>query len=400
MSARRVILHLDLDAFFCAVEMQRDPALVGVPFAVGGRPEQRGVVASCSYAARMFGVRSAMPMARALQLCPQLVIVPHSFPAYSQTSRQVMERLHSLTPLVEQLSIDEAFFDVTGVSGSAHDIARRVQRQINDELGLPCSLGGASNKLVAKTANTLGKARASKNGQSPNAILIVPDGQEAAFLAPLPIEELYGVGPKTAEKLHQMNVRTIGDLTRIPQAEMVRRFGKSGHELHERAQGIDTRPVVTEHETKSISRETTYPHDVRDQETLMLTLRALSDSVGWRLRKNGLHGATVKIKLRWSDFTTLTRQLTLESPTDIDDTIYESAHKLFTQTWIPGKAVRLIGVGVSGFDHMQQLGLWTAPQSEQEKRLSQALDDIRARFGERSVRRGSLVDADDSGDDA
>lgn len=399
MAAQRIILHLDLDSFFCAVEMQRDSSLVGVPFAVGGRPDQRGVVASCSYPARVFGVRSAMPMARALQLCPQLVIVRHNFADYNRYSREVMERLHQFTPLVEQLSIDEAFMDVTGVNGTPFEIAQRVQRRINDELGLPCSLGGASNKLIAKTANTMGKARAAA-GAPPNAILIVPHGEEAAFLAPLPIDELYGVGPKTAERLNKLGVYKIGDVIRFSQAELVRQFGKFGQELYERARGIDPRPVVTEHETKSVSRETTFPHDVRDAETLKITLRALADSVGWRLRKNGLSGVTVKIKLRWHDFTTLTRQVTLDAPTNLDDAIYAAALALFEQTWTAGKGVRLIGVGVSGFEgEAHQLGLWATPQSDQERRLSQALDSIRERYGEKSVRRGSIFTPDESPDE-
>lgn len=300
----RTILHLDLDAFFCAVEEQRDPSLQGQAFAVGGRPDQRGVVASCSYPARQLGVRSAMPMSQAVRLCPQLQIVPHHFKDYRRVSSAVMAHLHTLTPLVEQLSIDEAFLDISGLDGEA--TARRLQHQINTELGLPCSLGVASNKLVAKIANNIGKGRA-KTGSPPNAIEVVPHGQEATYLAPFPIRELWGVGPKTAERLHRLGVQTIGDLAQRPEKELTRLFGKLGTDLAQRARGIDERPVITEHETKSISKETTFVHDVHDTKILLQTLRKLSDSVGLALRNEGLSGTTVKIKLRWADFTTLTR---------------------------------------------------------------------------------------------
>jgi DNA polymerase-4 len=387
----RKILHLDLDAFFCAVEEQRDPSLRGQPFAVGGRPESRGVVASCSYAARQFGLHSAMPMARAVRQCPQLVIVPSRYGAYQAASRQVMARLHQLTPLVEQLSIDEAFLDVSDLPERAELIARRLQSAINRELALPCSLGVAANKLVAKIANNVGKA-AVKSDRPPNTIKVVPPGQEAAFLAPLPVTELWGVGPKTAAQLAQIGVRTIGDLARRSEADLVRRFGKLGGDLARRARGLDERPVETEHEAKSISQETTFARDINDPITLRRTLRQLSEQVGRRLRRKGLRGTTVKIKLRWSDFTTLTRQATLEQPTDLDGDIFAAAGRLFDQTWPPGKRVRLVGVGVTGFDtSAYQLGLWDAPP-EETHRLQETLDELRDRFGREAIRRGSQLD--------
>ena len=391
----RKILHLDLDAFFCAVEEQRDPSLRGQPFAVGGRPESRGVVASCSYAARLFGIHSAMPMARAVRQCPQLLIVPSRYGAYEAASRQVMARLHQLTPLVEQLSIDEAFLDVSDLPEPAELIARRLQSVINRELDLPCSLGVAANKLVAKIANNVGKA-AVKSNRPPNTIKVVPPGQEAAFLAPLPVTELWGVGPKTAEQLAQIEVRTIGDLARRSEADLVRRLGKLGHDLARRARGLDERPVETEHEAKSISQETTFARDIDDPVTLRRTLRELSEQVGRRLRRKGLRGTTVKIKLRWSDFTTLTRQVTLDQPTDLDSDIYAAAGRLFDQTWPPGKRVRLVGVGVTGFDtSAYQLGLWDPPP-EEEHRLQDTLDELRDRFGSGAIRRGSqLRDGDE-----
>lgn len=355
----RKILHLDLDAFFCAVEEQRDPSLRGKAFAVGGRPETRGVVASCSYAARRFGVRSAMPMARAIKLCPFLVIVPAHYEAYRAASQQVMARLQQLTPLVEQLSIDEAFLDVSGLGEPATVLARRLQATINNELGLPCSLGVSTNKLVAKIANNRGKA-AARSDKPPNALKVVPPGQEVAFLAPLPVEELWGVGPKTAERLHELGVRTIGDLARWPEDDLIRRFGQHGYDLARHSRALDDRPVVTEHEIKSISQEITFDRDISDAPSLIQTLRRQSEQVGFQLRRKGLSGTTIKVKLRWADFTTLTRQMTLPRPTNLDDDIISVALQLFEKTWPPGKRVRLIGVGVSGFEvEAYQLPLWS-----------------------------------------
>lgn len=393
----RKILHLDLDAFFCAVEEQLDPSLKGVAFAVGGQPDQRGVVASCSYPARKFGVRSALPMSQAVRLCPNLIIRPSNFKAYREASGKVMECLHNLTPFVEQISIDEAFLDVSMLPDSAETIARRLQAQINTELELPCSLGVASNKLVAKIANNVGKDRAGKD-KPPNAIMVIPPGQEAAFLAPLPVRELWGVGPKTAESLAKFGIRTIGDIARYPEAKLARQFGKNGEDLSRHARGIDNRPVETESETKSVSKETTFNHDLRDAEQLQRTLRSLADGVGRQLRKEGLSGRTVKIKLRWSDFTTLTRQTTLPHPTHHDTEIYEATLDLFKKAWPKGRPVRLLGVGVSGFEGGEyQPGLWDAPPKPEDTRLESVLDQLRDRFGERIVRRGSdLLDNDES----
>jgi DNA polymerase IV len=354
----RKILHLDLDAFFCAVEELRDPSLAGKAFAVGGRPEQRGVVSSCSYAARRFGVHSAMPMSRALRQCPGLRLVPPHFKAYSEYSHKVMEYLHAVTPLVEQVSIDEAFLDVSESPRSGEEIARDLQTTIRTELSLPCSLGIASNKLVAKIANDVGKSSA-QGGGPPNAITTVPEGQEAEFLAPLPVIRLWGVGPKTAARLAEVDVQTIGDLARCPESDLVHLFGKNGHDLARHARGIDDSPLITIHEPKSISQETTFAQDLRDGQALRQTLHDLSERVGHHLRKNGYAGSTIKIKLRWPDFTTQTRQITLACPTDQDNQIYAAALGLFEKVWQPGKAVRLIGVGVSGLGPpARQLNFW------------------------------------------
>ena len=386
-ASMRTILHLDLDAFFCAVEELRDPTLRGKSFAVGGRPEERGVVASCSYAARRFGVRSAMPMSRALRLCPEMIVISHHHGNYGEMSEKVMERLCNLSPLVEQISIDEAFVDISDLHEPPGEIARALQSGICSELGLPCSVGIASNKLMAKIATEVGK-KSGKKGEPPNALTIVAPGTEAAFLEPLPVDMLWGVGPKTAARLAGFGIRTIGDIARRPEADLVRWFGENGRDLARHARGVDDSPVVTEHEIKSISQETTFARDLRDDRELERTLRDLSEEVGLRLRKSDLAGTTVKIKLRWPDFSTITRQTTQLQPTDQDDEIYSTALDLFRKARAPGKAVRLIGVGVSGFKPpLRQLSLWDAG-SEKRRKLQDVVDELQEKFGKRMIRRG------------
>ena len=383
----RTILHLDLDAFFCAVEELHDPTLRGKPFAVGGRSEERGVVASCSYAARRFGVRSAMPTSRALRLCPELIIISHHHGDYGTMSEKVMERLCDLSPLVEQISIDEAFVDISDMREDALTVAHRVQGRINDELGLPCSIGIATNKLLAKIATEVGKKSARK-GEPPNAVTIVPSGSGATFLDPLPVDMLWGVGPKTAAKLAQYGIKTIGELARRPPADLIRWFGENGLDLSRHAHGMDDSLVVTKHEVKSISQETTFIQDLSDDKALAATVRELSSQVGRRLRQAGIAGITVRIKLRWPDFTTLTRQVTLAQPTDQDEEIYAIALSLLNKVRSKGKAVRLIGVGVSGLGApLRQLELWGSG-TEKSRKLQAALDKLEEKFGKKVIRRG------------
>ena len=386
----RKILHLDLDAFFCAVEELRRPELRGKAFAVGGKPGERGVVSSCSYAARQAGVRSALPMAQALRLCPELLVISTDHGAYGEYSRQVMAILGEQTALVEQISIDEAFLDLSDLPQSGLELARGLQAQIHTRLKLPCSLGVATNKLVAKIATDTGKAR-HRAPTYPNSILVVPPGEEAAFLAPLPASALWGVGPKTAVRLAEVGVLSIGDLAGLDAVRLERLFGAAGREMGLRARGIDDSAVVTEHEVRSISTETTFERDVRDGERLRATLRAQSEEVGRRLRAEGLCAGTVRIKLRWPDFTTHTRQLSLGRPTDLDGVIYSAALGLFEGLWSPGKAVRLLGVGASRLGAaVHQPGLWDLPD-DRERRLLEALDGLRARFGEGAVRSGGAL---------
>jgi len=390
MAKTRKILHLDLDAFFCAVEEQLNPELRGKAIAVGGQPNARGVVSSASYPARKYGVRSAMPMAQAIRLCPHLIVVGQTRGVYSERSKAVMAILRDTAPYVEPLSIDEAFLDVTILPEDIKAIAGRLQKRINAELDLPCSLGGATNKLVAKTANTVGKARQRKD-RPPKAITIVPPGEEASFLAPLSIRRLWGVGPKNAETLSALGLTTVGDIANWTEAALTARLGKLGADIWRRAQGIDFRPVLTEHEAKSISKEVTFAKDVADEARLKLTLRRLSDGLGRQARKAGLAGTTIKIKLRWSDFRTLNRQLTLDNPTDLDGDIYNSAIQLFDQVWVKGKPVRLIGVGLGGFGAPNhQMGLWDDRDGERHaEELQSALDRLRDRFGETMITRAS-----------
>lgn len=386
----RKIIHVDLDAFFCAVEELRDPSLRGKAFAVGGRPELRGVVASCSYAARTYGVRSAMPMARAVKLCRNLIIVSSRHSAYGEVSEQVMARLRDLTALVEPLSIDEAFLDVSDLPDAGEQIARGIQRRIRDELGLPCSLGVATNKLVAKIATDVGKA-AARGGNPPNAVTVVPPGGEAQFLAPLPIEALWGVGPKTAAKLHELGVETIGDLARQSERELRARYGAIGHDFWERSRGMDDSPVEVEREVKSVSQEETFARDLRDGDSLRRTLRSQAEAVAGRLRQEERLGSTVRLKLRWPDFTTVSRQCTLPHPTDQDQEIYQAALGLLEKAWRNGRPVRLVGVGVTHLTTaVRQLSLWEA-NSEKGRRLNAAIDLIRERFGENVIERGSAL---------
>jgi len=388
----RKILHLDLDAFFCSVEELLDSSLKGKPFAVGGNPQGRGVVSSCSYAARKFGVRSAMPMARALSLCPELIVIHHRHGLYGEYSNKVMDILRSYTPLFQQVSVDEAFLDVSDLPKPAGVVAREIQERVDSEVHLPCSLGVATNKLVAKVANDFGKSQV-KSGQAPRQITIIPPGEEAAFLAPLDIQALWGIGPKTSQKLHGQGIHTIGQLAALSIAELEAYFGNNALEMHARALGIDPSPVHSEREVKSVSNEVTFTKDTTDSEVLRQTLRALADKVGYRLRQAGLAGSVVQIKLRYSNFETLTRQTALPQPTNLDDEIYAAAEKLFEANIIPTRAVRLIGIGVSRLNPpYRQLSLWDDDQTEKEK-LANAIDHLKEKYGQDVIKRASMMKA-------
>jgi DNA polymerase-4 len=384
----RTIIHVDLDAFFCSVEELLDPSLAGTAFAVGGGADERGVIATASYAARKFGVRSALPTARALKLCPQLKLLPTRHKVYSQYSRQVMELFEAETPIVEQISIDEAFLDLTGDQRPGGVVAAALQARIAKDLKLPSSFGVASNKLVAKIATNVGK---------PRGLIVVPPGDEAAFLAPLPMEMLWGVGPKTRARLAELNLRTIGDLAAWPPADLEQRFGLMGAALSHHARGEDDSELEPEREAKSISKEITFSRDVADLPSLRRTLLDLSEQVAASLRRQGLAARTVKLKLRWPPFETITRQTTLPEPSDLEAEVFKAAFDLFTAAWGRGRPVRLIGVGVSGLQApARQLSLFeTAPADERAAKLAAAVDKIRDRYGWDAVKRASLLDDDE-----
>ena len=384
--AARHILHLDFDAFFASVEEILDPSLKGKPLIVGAPPERRGVVASASYSARAFGVRSAMPTAQALRLCPQAIILPPRHKIYGEYSVRMMAILSEYTPLIQPLSLDEAFLDVTGYKArwdSPEELARQLQERLLAELGLTASMGLASNKLVSKIASGLEK---------PRGFVVVPPGREAEFLAPLPVEKLWGVGEVTAGSLHEIGISTIGQLAELTAAQLEAQFGRRGRDLHRQARGIDDSPVVVEREEKSLSRETTFAQDVGDRQVLRKKLFVLSESVARRMRKRGLRGRTVKLKLRYSDFETLTRQATMATPTDLEQVIFDQAAMLLDRAWDRSRQVRLIGVGVSKFDAEEsQLSLFEGAgdgRIEKLRRLSQSVDRIRQKYGDEAIRRG------------
>lgn len=379
----RTVLHLDLDAFFCSVEELLDPSLKGTAFAVGGSADERGVLATASYAARKFGVRSAMPTAQALRLCPHLKLLSGNRKLYSEYSRRVMRILADVSPIIEQISIDEAFVDLTGDPRPGGEVAALLKRRIVDETGLPSSFGVAGNKLVAKIATNVGK---------PDGLVVVPTGQEAAFLAKLPLDMLWGVGPKTRQQLESLGMRTIGDLARWPEDDLIRRFGEWGRGLARHSKGMDERPVETDYEAKSISSETTFARDVTEGEVLRRKFLELSEEVAANLRRDGVTGRTVKIKVRWPPFETITRQTTLAQPTDLTEEIHQAAWVLFQKVWQAGRRVRLIGVGVSGLSEAaRQLDIFGAGNRERAEKLARTVDALREKYGWNSVKRASLV---------
>jgi DNA polymerase-4 len=332
------IVHLDLDAFFAAAEVLENPSLAGKPLIVGGRPGGRGVVTSASYPARAFGVRSAMPTFRALQLCPQAIVVPPRHRLYQDYSRRVMDVLREATPQMEQMSIDEAFLDLSDQIAAweeAIELARQLQVRVREEVGLSASLGVATNKLVAKVASDRDK---------PGGLTIVRPGEEAAFLAPLPVRVLWGVGPVTAERLADMGVATAGDLAALSEERLRAAFGRNGPSMARRARGISSHAIVTERETKSVGHERTFERDLRDLHALKVQLWKMSQGVARRLKRHEMAAGCVALKLRYSDFETLTRQMSLAVPADEELEIYRAGLVLLERTWEQGRPVRLLGV--------------------------------------------------------
>jgi DNA polymerase-4 len=385
------VLHLDMDAFFAAVEQLDFPKLRGKPVIVGGAPNERGVVSTCSYEARKFGVRSAMSLTEAYRRCPQGIFVPGRMSRYRGISAQVMAIMATYSPQLEPVSIDEAFLDVThsqNLFGPAEAIARTIQLRVKNELGLSCSLGVAPNKFLAKVASDLKK---------PGGLVIVAPGTERAFLAPLPIERIWGVGPKTAEQLHKQGLKTIGDIQNADPRLLARRLGVHGHDLYRLACGEDDRPVARYDDTKSVGHEHTFDIDTADIEAVKATLLALAAKVGRRLRKKKLRGKVVQLKLRYLDFTTITRQCALSAHTDLDHDIYRAAVKLLDHHF-DGRPVRLIGVSVSQLcgegEAAAQLSLFDAPPAKAQK-LAQVMDAIKEKHGEKSITYAKVKEYED-----
>lgn len=381
--SERTILHVDLDAFFAAVEQRDRPELRGLPVIVGGDPRGRGVVSAASYEARASGVHSAMSLREAVRRCPDGVFLPVDGRRYQRASRDVMAVLRRFTPLVEPISIDEAFLDVTGsvaLFGDGPTIAAAIKTAVREEVGLTASVGVATTKLVAKVASDLRK---------PDGLVVVEPGSEAAFLAPLPIGRLWGVGEKTATALAEFGVRTIGDLAALPPDVVVRRFGKHGASLVDRARGIDPDRVHEGEPAKSIGHEHTFDVDTSDPEVIERALLGMADGVSGRLRSAGVKAATIAVKIRDPSFRTITRQRTLAEPTDMTEPIFRAALEL-ARPEVRGIRVRLLGVTASHLGERDQLGLF-ATDDPRRRAAIEAADAIRRRYGADAVTRGRLV---------
>lgn len=381
-----MILHVDMDAFYASVEERDRPELVGKPVIVGGTPEGRGVVAAANYVVRKYGVHSAMPSATARRLCPQAIVLPPRLRYYAEVSEQIRQILLSFTPLVEPLSLDEAFLDVSGTTklfGTAVEIGRRIKQEIRDRLRLVASVGVAPNKFLAKIASDLEK---------PDGFVVVDPSRVQQFLDPLPVGRLWGVGRVTGEALSQLGVRTIGDVRTLPESVLHEHFGEHGDHLSQLAHGIDDRPVIPDREAKSISHETTFAADITDPETLEAWIFELAEQVAVRLRRYTLRGRTVHIKVRYHDFHTITRAHTLECPTHVTQEIQDAALELFRQR-LPARrlSIRLLGVGVSGFDQaaLVQQTLFEDQRHAAQEKLDEATDRIRQRFGAEALARAS-----------
>lgn len=383
-----MILHVDMDAFYASIEERDHPELVGLPVIVGGTPEGRGVVAAANYVVRKYGVRSAMPTATALRLCPQAVVLPPRIGYYAEVSAQIREILDRYTPSVEPLSLDEAFLDVTGslpLFGSAIEIARKIKHDIQATLCLTASVGVAPNKFLAKIASDLRK---------PDALVVVDPDQIQAFLDPLPVGRLWGVGRVTGRVFEQMGIETIGQVRSLTVEELHRRFGKLAEHLWQLAHGVDDRRVVADREAKSISHETTFATDLGDPELLRAWLLELVEQVACRSRRQHLYGRTVQLKLRFSDFETITRSRTLPESTHHTRDIWEAAAQLLEDGLSARNLeVRLIGVGLSGLEsgHLRQKSLFADEKHTREARLDSVQDEIQERFGAAALRRGNML---------
>ncbi len=380
------IMHIDLDAFFVAVEQVLNPELRDKPVVVGGRPEGRGVVAAASYEARAFGLHSGMPLKTASRLCPQAIFIEGSFTKYRDASQKFMAILADFSPFLEPMGLDEAYLDVTGfesIYGSIHQMAVAIKQRIKNELGLCASVGIASCKVVAKVASDQSK---------PDGLLEVARGEEPSFLAPLPVAKLPGIGKKTERILKSLSINTIGDLSITPLSTLKSHFGTSGEVLYRSASGIDDRKVELPGAAKSISRETTFDKDTKDRSLLKATLRYLGERVGADLRRQGKQTRCIVLKLRYADFTTITRSHTLPQTTDSDQTIFDTGVKLLNRELsLQKQPVRLIGIGVSNLvESGGQLAMLDSSAQRLEQ-LNKTIDRIRNKYGFTAIQTGRTL---------
>ncbi len=393
LRAVREILHVDMDAFFASVEQLDDPSLRGKPVLVGGS-QRRGVVAAASYEARAYGVHSAMPMAQALRRCPHAIVVPPHSRRYEEISDRVFAIFRRFTPLVEGLSVDEAFLDVTksrGLFGDGETIARRIREAVREETGLTASAGVAPSKFIAKIASDLKK---------PDGLVVVRPDEVRKFLDPLPVERMWGVGPKSAERLRAMGFSTLGDLACADSRVLESALGSWGHEVAELARGIDEREVIAEREAKSIGAEETFDEDLTDRKTIERTLLAHCVRIARRLHESGLFARRVTVKIKYSDFTLKTRQQRLEQPTADATSLFEAARSLLERFALAGRRVRLTGVsaGELGEDDAQR-ELFLDPEQKRRRAIESVTFELRERFGHAGVTRAELLDAPGRADD-
>ncbi len=382
----RRIIHIDLDAFFVSVEQAENPELKGKPVVVGGRPERRGVVASASYEARAFGLKAGMPLATASRLCPQAIFIEGSFPKYREASKRFMAILADFSPFLEPAGLDEAYLDATGfesIYGSTREMALKIKGRVKEELGLGASAGISSSKVVAKVASELSK---------PDGLLEVAAGGERSFLAPLPVAKLPGIGKKAEQTLTGLGINTIGELSAMPPDTLKRHFGASGEVLRRFASGTDGREVAPPAAARSISRETTFGKDTRNPTLLKATLRYLGERAGAELRRQGKEARCITLKLRYDDFTTITRSQTLSQATDTDQAIFDTGLRLLKKALSrEKKAVRLIGIGVSRLaEPGRQLDMLDSSTARQEQ-LDKAIDHIRHKYGFTAIQTGRTL---------
>ena len=381
------ILHCDLDAFFASVEQLDNPELRGKPVVVGGSRHSRGVVSTCSYEAREFGIHSAMPVSQAFRLCPQAVFLPVNMPRYQEMSRQVFTILSRFSPLMEIISIDEAFLDISGcfrLYGSPENIGGLIKEQVHSELGLIISVGISYNKFLAKLATDLDK---------PDGLLIITENEAADLLKPLPVSKIWGVGQKTEQSLNRLGIKTIGDIQALPPGWLEARFGSAGRLFWELAHGIDHRPVETGQERKSISREETFPEYIIDISYLEKLTTHFAAELCAKLRREGLETASISIKLRYSDFKTITRSKAIE-PCNSDLVVTQAAEELLHNAYNGKGSLRLFGLSLghlSSRADLEQGSLFESPTNSAHNEIDLLMDEIRGRFGPDAINRANLL---------